>query len=59
MDEGQLKGIPVAVCAQKIINGVKKDKRKVYVIQNEMVLIVCRKVFPPLYFWLVKKLKLT
>jgi len=58
MDQGQLKGIPVAVCAQKIIKGILKNKRKVYIIQNEMVLIVCRKVFPPLFFWLVKKLKL-
>lgn len=59
MDEGQKKGIPVEICATKIIKGIKNDRRKVYVIQNEWVLIIARKVCPPLYFWLVKSLKLS
>ncbi len=58
MDDGQKKGIPAEVCARKIIHGILNNKRKVYVIQAEMLLIATRKVFPPLYFWLVKTLKL-
>lgn len=58
MDEGQLKGIPVEVCVRKIVNGIQKNRRKIYIVQGEMVLIALRKVIPPLYFWLVKKLKL-
>jgi hypothetical protein len=59
MDDGQLNGIPAAVCAAKIINGIQKDKRKVYVVQKEMVLIVLRKLLPSLFFKLVVKLKLS
>jgi len=59
MDDGQLNGIPAAVCAAKIINGIQKNKRKVYVVQKEMVLIVLRKLLPSLFFKLVVKLKLS
>jgi hypothetical protein len=59
MDEGQLNGIPASVCAQKIIQGISKNKRKIYVVQKEMVLIILRKIWPSLYFTLVKKLKLS
>ncbi|MCG9879854.1 MAG: SDR family oxidoreductase [Bacteroidia bacterium] len=58
MDDGQLNGIHAAVCAQKIIKGVSKNKRKIYVVQKEMVLIILRKVWPTLFVYLVKKLKL-
>ncbi|OYU94743.1 MAG: short chain dehydrogenase [Bacteroidetes bacterium B1(2017)] len=59
MDDGQVNGIPVDVCAKKIISGLLKNKRKIYVVQNEMILIILRKTAPFLYFWLVKKLKLS
>jgi dehydrogenase/reductase SDR family member 7B len=59
MDDGQLKGIPSEVCANKIIKGIIKNQRKIYVVQNEMVLILLRKVMPFLFFKLVKKLKLS
>jgi dehydrogenase/reductase SDR family protein 7B len=59
MDAGQLNGIPAEVCASKIAKGVSKNKRKIYVVQFEIVLILLRKVFPYLYFKLVKKLKLS
>ncbi len=58
MDQGQLKGIPVEVCVGKIVKGIQKNRRKIYIVQGEIVLITLRKVIPPLYFWLVKKLKL-
>lgn len=59
MDEGQAKGISAEDCARKIIAGVLKNKRKVYVAKGEMVLIILRKVIPFMYFRLVKKLKLS
>lgn len=58
MDDGQLNGIPADVCAAKIIAGIQKNKRKVYIVQKEMILIVLRKLWPSLFFKLVKKLKL-
>jgi short-subunit dehydrogenase len=59
MDAGQLNGIPAEVCARKIASGVSKDKRKIYVVQNEIILILFRKLLPYFYFKLVKKLKLS
>lgn len=59
MDAGQLNGIPAEVCARKIALGVSKDKRKIYVVQNEIILILFRKLLPYFYFKLVKKLKLS
>ena len=58
LDEGQAKGISAEACAKKIINGIIKNKRKVYVAQQEMVLIILRKYVPFLFFKLVKKLQL-
>jgi dehydrogenase/reductase SDR family member 7B len=58
MDEGQINGIPADVCASKIIAGIIKNKRKVYVVQKEMILIILRKFWPSLFIKLVKKLKL-
>jgi len=58
LDEGQAKGISAEACAKKIINGIIKNKRKVYVAQQEMVLIILRKYLPFLFFKLVKKLQL-
>ena len=59
LDEGQAKGIKPEACAKKIINGIIRNKRKVYVAQQEMLLIVLRKYIPFAYFKLVKKLNLT
>jgi short-subunit dehydrogenase len=59
MDDGQAKGISAEDCAKKILSGVLKDKRKIYVAKGEMVLVILRKVIPFMYFRLVKKLKLS
>jgi dehydrogenase/reductase SDR family protein 7B len=59
LDEGQAKGISPEICAKKIINGIINNKRKVYVAQQEMVLVFLRKYLPFGFFKLVKKLKLT
>jgi dehydrogenase/reductase SDR family protein 7B len=59
LDEGQAKGISAEVCAKKIINGIQYNKRKVYVANREMVLVILRKYIPFLFFRIVKKLKLT
>lgn len=59
LDQGQAKGISAEACAKKIINGIIRNKRKVYVAQQEMVLVILRKCLPFLFFRLVKKLKLS
>lgn len=58
LDEGQAKGIKPDVCAKKIIKAIVRNKRKVYVAEQEMILVLLRKYFPWLFFKLVKKLNL-
>jgi len=59
LDKGQAKGISAEVCAQKIIHGIARNRRKVYIAHQEMVLVILRKMIPPFFFGLVKKLKLS
>lgn len=56
MEKGLEKGITAEVCAEKIIKGIHRDKRKIYVAQNEMVLVILRKFLPFLFFRIAKKL---
>ena len=58
LDEGQAKGIKVEVCAQKIVKAIKNKKRKIYIIQNEWVLLFLYKYIHPLFDYLIKKLNL-
>lgn len=59
LDKGQEKGIPASVCAAKIINAIKKQKRKVYIVKSERVLLFLNKYAPSLFEFTVKKLKLS
>jgi dehydrogenase/reductase SDR family protein 7B len=56
-DPGLENGITAEVCAQKIIRGIHRDQRKVYVVQKEMVMIILRKCIPSLFFRIAKNLK--
>lgn len=57
MDKGLETGITAEQCAKKIIRGILHDKRKVYIVQKEMIMIVLRKCFPYLFFKIAKNLK--
>jgi hypothetical protein len=59
MDDGQAKGIAANICADKIVKGLMANKRKIYIAKGELVLVFLRKYLPFLYFFLVKKLKLS
>lgn len=58
LDEGQAKGIKADVCASKIIAAVAKNKRKVYIVQQERILLFLYRYFPAVFVLLVKKLGL-
>jgi short-subunit dehydrogenase len=58
LDKGQENGISPEKCAVKIINGFTRNKRKVYIAKQELILVALRKCVPFLFFKLVKKLKL-
>lgn len=58
MDAGQANGIKPEFCAKKVIKAIVRNKRKVYVAEQEMILVFLRKYIPWLFFRLVKKLNL-
>lgn len=58
LDEGQAKGIKADVCAAKIIKAIKSDKRKMYILQQERILLFFYRFFPSIFVYLVKKLGL-
>lgn len=59
MDPGQQHGMPVDVCAKKIISAVKKGKKDILVGKKETLMVYIRKFLPALYFKLVSKVKPT
>ena len=58
LDEGQKNGITAEACAQRIIYAIIKQKRKIYIVKSERVLLFFHKYFPALFILLVKKLNL-
>jgi dehydrogenase/reductase SDR family protein 7B len=58
LDEGQAKGIKAEVCAARIAAAIKRNKRKVYIVQQERILLFLHRFFPAVFVSLVKKLGL-
>jgi short-subunit dehydrogenase len=58
LDEGQVKGIKAKICAARILKAVRQNQRKVYIVQQERILLFLHRFFPSLFVSLVKKLGL-
>jgi short-subunit dehydrogenase len=58
LDEGQKNGISAEKCAEKIIDAISKNRRKIYIVKEERILLVAYRFFPSLFVYLVKKLGL-
>ncbi len=58
LDEGQAKGIKAEVCAARIVKAVNRNQRKVYIVQQERILLFLHRFFPAVFVSLVKKLGL-
>lgn len=58
LDEGQAKGIKAEVCAARIVKAVNRNQRKVYIVQQERILLFLHRFFPTVFVSLVKKLGL-
>jgi dehydrogenase/reductase SDR family protein 7B len=58
LDEGQAKGIKAKVCADRIIRAIEKDKRKIYIVKSERVLLFLHRYFPSLFVWIIKRFNL-
>jgi len=55
MDEGQLNGIAVEVCAKKILKAVAQKKKHILIARKERVLWWCWKYFRFLYYSIARK----
>lgn len=57
MDKSQANGVTAAVCAQKIIEGIKANKVEVFIGGAEMRAVWIKRFFPKLFFKLIAKQK--
>mgnify|MGYP001593561066 CR=1 FL=1 len=56
MDAGQLNGIPVKKCAQKILKGISKRKQEIYIGGNEVLMIYLKRYAPSIFRFIAKKI---
>jgi hypothetical protein len=55
MDPGQARGIPVDLCAKRIIRAVERNKKELLMGTGEIFLYNMKKFFPPVYYWIARK----
>ena len=54
-DEGQLNGIPVAICASKILSAVKNKKKHIIIARGEYLLWIIKWFCPSLFYTIAHK----
>lgn len=59
MDSGQANGMPVDVCAKKIIRAVKRNKKDILIGRSELLMVYIHKYLPWLYYKMASKVKPT
>jgi dehydrogenase/reductase SDR family member 7B len=59
MDPGQAKGIPVEICAKKIIRAVERNKKSLLIGRGETFLYMMKKFCPPLFYFIARKISAT
>ena len=55
MDTGQLEGIPVEECADKILGGIRKKKKHLLIAKGEKLLYWIKWFYPSLYYKIARK----
>lgn len=57
MDHAQANGISAEECARRIMKGVKRGKKEMYVCRKDVLMVYFRRYIPALYYILVSKVK--
>jgi short-subunit dehydrogenase len=57
MDPGQRRGITPEKAAEKIITGIKRNKREILVGSTELIMLYIRKYFPSIFFNIAGKIE--
>ncbi|MBO9729478.1 MAG: SDR family oxidoreductase [Chitinophaga sp.] len=55
MDPKQVKGLSVALCAQRILKAMHKRKKMVLIAREERILLWFKRYFPPLFYMIARK----
>jgi short-subunit dehydrogenase len=55
MDDNQDKGISAEECAQRLIKGIQKDKRDIFIGGKEMMSLKIQRFLPGLFHRIIKK----
>jgi dehydrogenase/reductase SDR family member 7B len=53
MDKGQAQGIPVERCAKIIVRAIEHNRKEVFIGKRELLLLIIKRVCPPLYYKIV------
>jgi len=56
MDKGQARGMSADLCADKIIKGIKKNKKEILVGGNELLMVYIHRYLPWLYYKIVTRI---
>ncbi len=56
MDPGQENGMPAEVCAEKILNALRKNKKEVNIGRKELLMLHIRRFLPFLYYRIAGKI---
>jgi hypothetical protein len=59
MDHGQSGGISVEKCAKKIVKAVRRNKKNALIGGKELLMVYLKRYLPPLFYYLVNKVKPT
>lgn len=57
LDDGQANGITAEKAARLIFNGLKREKKEIWVGGNEMLMLHIRRFVPRLYYYLATRIK--
>lgn len=52
MDAGQSNGVPVEKCARIIVRAIHHNRKEVFIGGPEVFLLVIKRLFTPLYYWI-------
>lgn len=55
MDDGQLNGVDVDICAAKIKQGIRRNKSEIYIGGGEILLIYLKRYIPSLFRFIAKR----
>jgi len=57
LDNLQAKGMDPDWVAKKVVHAIEKNKRELLLAQKERVLVVLRRYFPTIFFWIIPKVR--